>query len=159
MNLLRQWPRNYIAAELLQHPEPEQYLLSGGLRRALPKTRAGPDRTPAASPTIEQSGGRTSATPCSGSAALSILDEGYPELLRQIPDPPLLFYYRGNIELLGQPAVAVVGARRCTSQGRDNARVLARQLAEHGIENFQAPFRLLWRQAGSQSYDPITTGE
>jgi DNA processing protein len=133
MDLLRQWPRNYIAAELLQHPEPEQYLLSGGLHRALPKGWARRGITAAASPTIEQSGGRTGSTPCSRSAVLSILDEGYPALLRQIPDPPLLFYYRGNTELLGEPAVAVVGARRCTSQGRDNARVLARQLAEYGV--------------------------
>ena len=133
MDVLLRWPRNYVAAELLQHPHPEQYLLSGALSAALPPTWPDKRAMPRSGPTVRQSGRRTEPATCSKSAALCILDEGYPDLLRQIPDPPLLLYFCGNIELLGEPAVAVVGARRCTSQGRVNARVLACELAGYGV--------------------------
>ena len=36
----------------------------------------------------------------------------YPEALRQIPDPPLVLYCRGNVALLGERKFAVVGSRR-----------------------------------------------
>lgn len=39
----------------------------------------------------------------------------YPNTLKEIPDPPLFLYFRGNIELLSNPGVGVVGARRASS--------------------------------------------
>jgi DNA processing protein len=61
-------------------------------------------------------------------------DRGYPPLLAELHDPPGRLHVRGGeIELLTQPAVAVVGARSCSPYGREVARSLARELAAAGL--------------------------
>lgn len=60
-------------------------------------------------------------------------EAGFPELLSQIPDPPLLLYARGEPAVLNRPTVAVVGARRCTRTGTEVAAALAGGLAECGF--------------------------
>ena len=64
---------------------------------------------------------------------LSLFDRGYPDLLRQIFDPPLVLYCLGTPEHLGDPAVAVVGSRRCSVYGREITRKLARGLSSVGL--------------------------
>jgi len=58
-----------------------------------------------------------------------------PPLLRAIHDPPARLYLRGSGEgtLLGQPAVAIVGARACSPYGAQVARMLGRDLAAAGV--------------------------
>lgn len=71
-----------------------------------------------------------------GKKGFSVLlneDEGYPELLREIFDPPFVLYVAGNPEVLSEPAVAVIGARRPTPFGRAVAEKLARDLAACGL--------------------------
>ncbi|MDR2849360.1 MAG: DNA-processing protein DprA [Verrucomicrobiota bacterium] len=60
------------------------------------------------------------------------VDEGYPALLRQIADPPLVLYVAGAVEALDRPAVAVIGTRRATVYGRECARRFGYQLASAG---------------------------
>jgi DNA processing protein len=60
-------------------------------------------------------------------------DPNYPETLREIFDPPYLLYGAGNAEVLKEPSVAVVGARRPTPYGRAVAEKLARDLAARGL--------------------------
>ena len=60
-------------------------------------------------------------------------DDGYPELLKEIYDPPLVLYVSGRAEILKEPSVAVVGARRPTPYGRAVARKLAGDLASRGV--------------------------
>ncbi|MFX3624640.1 MAG: DNA-processing protein DprA [Ectobacillus sp.] len=49
---------------------------------------------------------------------LTIWDDLYPKLLREIPDPPFILYCKGKIELLRHPRkIAVVGARKPSSYG------------------------------------------
>lgn len=43
--------------------------------------------------------------------AITILDECYPESLRNLAEPPYVLYYKGDLNLLKQSAVAVVGSR------------------------------------------------
>ena len=59
----------------------------------------------------------------------------YPPLLAAIPDPPGVLWLRGVSapELLARPAVAIVGARACSSYGRAVARTLGRELASAGL--------------------------
>jgi DNA processing protein len=59
----------------------------------------------------------------------------FPELLRQIHDPPRVLYLRGagEAELLARPAVAIVGARACSPYGSQVARMLGRELAAAGL--------------------------
>jgi DNA processing protein len=58
-----------------------------------------------------------------------------PELLRQIHDPPQALFLRGaaEVEVLAQPAVAIVGARACSPYGAQVARMLGRELASAGL--------------------------
>ncbi len=50
------------------------------------------------------------------------------------PEPPLLLFCQGNLELLAsRPAVAIVGTRRCTSLGRRVATEMASALAAAGV--------------------------
>jgi DNA processing protein len=62
-------------------------------------------------------------------------DCGYPALLRELHDPPPGLFLRGSaeVELLALPAVAVVGARACSSYGAQVARLLGRELAAAGV--------------------------
>jgi DNA processing protein len=61
--------------------------------------------------------------------------EELPPLLRAIHGPPRRLYLRGHAEseLLGRPAVAVVGARACSPYGAQVARMLGRELAAAGL--------------------------
>jgi DNA processing protein len=60
---------------------------------------------------------------------------GYPLLLARIHDPPAGLFLRGqgSLELLSQPAVAVVGARGCSGYGSRVARTFGRELAAAGV--------------------------
>ena len=62
-------------------------------------------------------------------------DAEYSSLLAAIHDPPPALFVRGegSDELLSQRAVAVVGARACSSYGRSVARSLGRELAAAGL--------------------------
>jgi DNA processing protein len=60
-------------------------------------------------------------------------DPRYPQRLLQTADPPLLLYTSGRAELLGAPSVAVVGSRKATPQGLENARNFAQRLSELGL--------------------------
>lgn len=68
-----------------------------------------------------------------GHHLVTLADAGYPPGLLEIPDPPILLYVHGRVELLSQPALAVVGARNATPQGMDNAESFARALAQAGL--------------------------
>ncbi|MBA2741960.1 MAG: DNA-protecting protein DprA [Actinobacteria bacterium] len=62
-------------------------------------------------------------------------DKAFPPLLGAIHDPPPQLYLRGNGSpaTLAEPAVALVGARSCSSYGRSVARSLGRELAAAGL--------------------------
>jgi DNA processing protein len=57
----------------------------------------------------------------------------YPGLLRQINDYPALLYASGNLRLLHEPQVAIVGSRNCTPGGAQTAFDFAMQLAAGGL--------------------------
>lgn len=45
-------------------------------------------------------------------------EDEYPPLLKQIPDAPVFLYVRGNLKILGDPCIALVGAREMSEYGR-----------------------------------------
>lgn len=59
--------------------------------------------------------------------------EGYPALLKQISLPPLILYYRGSLQKIDRPSVAIVGSRRCTFYGQEVAYRMAVELSEQGV--------------------------
>lgn len=60
-------------------------------------------------------------------------DEHYPSLLKEISRPPPVLYVTGNLDALSLPQVAIVGARRATRAGLDNAQAFATDLASAGF--------------------------
>jgi DNA processing protein len=64
---------------------------------------------------------------------VTLADAAYPRLLLEIPDPPALIYCRGRIDLLGRPALALVGSRNATAQGASNAEQFARSFSAAGF--------------------------
>ncbi len=66
-----------------------------------------------------------------GNHIISLADRLYPHNLLQLSDPPLLLFAKGRLALLGQPAIAVVGARHATLAGLENAHAFAKYLAQH----------------------------
>jgi len=63
---------------------------------------------------------------------VTVVDDDYPALLREIFDPPAALFYRGKL-VPEEIAVAVVGTRRCSSYGRGVAENLGRELGEAGV--------------------------
>ncbi len=68
-----------------------------------------------------------------GCHILTQADDEYPELLRQIYDPPIVLYVKGRLTAKDRNAVAMVGSRRTTHYGLESARKLAYQLAYVGV--------------------------
>jgi len=60
-------------------------------------------------------------------------DKDYPKLLKQIADPPIKLYCRGNIELLNTFCLAVVGTRKLTAYGREAAQHIIAGLSSSGM--------------------------
>ncbi len=63
-----------------------------------------------------------------GAQLLTYFDPEYPNILRQIPDPPLCLYVVGKLpDFDTKNMIAIVGSRRATNYGRKMARILAEQ--------------------------------
>lgn len=60
-------------------------------------------------------------------------DPEYPALLREIHDPPVVLYARGNISAFQLPAIAMVGTRKPSMTGAETARYFARELSQRGL--------------------------
>lgn len=61
------------------------------------------------------------------------LDLGFPEALLEIPDPPLLLFYRGDLSCLQKPLLGVVGSRKPTPYGKAACAHLTEQLCQAGF--------------------------
>ncbi|WP_299871865.1 DNA-processing protein DprA [uncultured Cocleimonas sp.] len=64
---------------------------------------------------------------------ITILCEEYPELLKRISDPPPLLYVHGQLSLLKDPQIAIVGSRNPTQGGTNNAYEFAKHLGQTGF--------------------------
>jgi DNA processing protein len=68
----------------------------------------------------------------SGARLICNCEPGFPERLFATDPPPPLIWALGRAELLGQPSVAIVGARIASAAGQRFARALAQDLGEAG---------------------------
>ena len=64
---------------------------------------------------------------------LTLADDNYPRLLREITSPPTVLYVRGSLTPEDENAVAIVGTRRVTSYGREMSRRFGMELAVSGV--------------------------
>jgi DNA processing protein len=60
-------------------------------------------------------------------------EPGYPSLLEEIFDPPLILYARGNLEILEKSCIAIVGTRKPTIYGLQMAQGIAADLGSRGL--------------------------
>lgn len=100
---------------------------------------------------------------------ITLEDDDYPALLREIHDPPIALYVRGDLpRAYAQPCLAVVGSRRCSTYGVNTAQMLARDLAANGLTIVSGMARgidaaahrgaLETAEAGSQTIAIVGTG-
>ena len=68
-----------------------------------------------------------------GAKVITLDDPSYPQQLKQIYDPPLALYVRGNAEILNVPGIAVIGTRHPTPYGLGMAERLACDLSARGL--------------------------
>jgi len=73
------------------------------------------------------------ASKACGSEIVVFDDEFYPKQLKQIYDPPLVLFVKGNAQLLNSMQIAIVGSRAASVNGRESAFDIAKQLAEQGL--------------------------
>ncbi len=60
------------------------------------------------------------------------LDDNYPFLLKQLPDAPLFFFQKGNINFTGRKILSIVGTRNATANGKNICENLIKELSESG---------------------------
>ena len=68
-----------------------------------------------------------------GAKIILITDEGYPELLRNIPDPPPVITVKGDESLLDRDIIGIVGSRNASFHGANYAKYLAKELSKTGV--------------------------
>jgi DNA processing protein len=68
-----------------------------------------------------------------GCQVVTQLDEEYPPSLREIYDPPIVLYVKGDLSAKDKNGIAMVGSRQTTHYGIETARKLSYQLAYAGV--------------------------
>lgn len=69
----------------------------------------------------------------SNARIITIWDEQYPELLKNIPYPPIILYVAGGLQDADKISIGVVGTRRCTMYGKLIAEQFTQQFIDSGL--------------------------
>ncbi len=64
---------------------------------------------------------------------INIADSEYPAKLRAIKSPPRNLYVMGNIDLLHEDSISVVGTRHITDYGKRYGKMICKDIAARGI--------------------------
>lgn len=64
---------------------------------------------------------------------ITIKSPDYPPLLKEIPNPPLILFVRGDLQILKLPQIAIVGSRNPTPIGSEIAFDFAKELVQTGL--------------------------
>lgn len=116
--------------DLWQQPVSEvQRLLPNKARRAYAELRSDPQSTEA----VAQWQLDQLALQRQGAVTVSWHDRRYPALLKEIHQPPPVLYVLGDCGCLSEPQLALVGSRKMTASGSDNAFRFASYLAQVGL--------------------------
>lgn len=68
-----------------------------------------------------------------GISVININESMYPQSLKNIYDPPVVIFAKGNLDLLKKPKLAIVGSREATAYGVKQSYKLAYELAKKDI--------------------------
>jgi DNA processing protein len=129
---LKNLPHDALVALLRAFGGPAQILAasSAALGRVVPDTAVARLRKPL-DPDLVERVRRWLAEP--GHELITWDDPDYPRALLDLGFAPPALYFVGRRELLNRPALAIVGSRNATAQGRDNAHAFARALSAAGL--------------------------
>lgn len=112
----------------------ERFGSAGAAIAALPDlARRGGARRPIVVCTKAQAERELDAHHRLGSQLVASVEPGYPPALAALDDAPPLLTVRGNLHLLTRSAIAMVGARNASIQGRNFARRIACDMASGGL--------------------------
>jgi len=64
---------------------------------------------------------------------VTLWDKDYPSLLREIYDPPIALFCKGNLDLLTAEGLGIVGTRAPTRYGKDMAASFSQALSAQGL--------------------------
>ncbi|MBR2240923.1 MAG: DNA-processing protein DprA [Clostridia bacterium] len=64
---------------------------------------------------------------------ITINDKLYPNKLKELYDKPVVLFAKGNINLMNNNCVAIVGSRECTEYGKNEAQKLSYELAKNNM--------------------------
>lgn len=64
---------------------------------------------------------------------ITIQDDEYPQILKEIYDYPISLYVKGNAKILNSKSIAIVGCRDATIYGQNSAKYFGYNLAKEGI--------------------------
>ena len=64
---------------------------------------------------------------------INICEENYPQILREIYDPPISLYINGNENIFNKKSIGIVGCRECSEYGKNAAKYFAYNLAKENI--------------------------
>lgn len=64
---------------------------------------------------------------------ININDKEYPDNLKEIYDPPISLYIKGNASILNQKNLSIIGCRECTDYGKSAAKYFAYHLSKNCI--------------------------
>lgn len=90
-------------------------------------------RTVASGCTFEEAVSQHEKLLAAGAVLISLRDPRYPRRLREIPDPPVVLFACGRVELLASPVLGVIGTRRPTPYGVAATSRLSADLAKAGL--------------------------
>lgn len=65
--------------------------------------------------------------------SIDINSKYYPESLKKIKNPPSKLFYKGNLDLLNEPSIAIVGSRNLTDYGRKVEKKFVKDIALRDI--------------------------
>lgn len=118
-----------VLAGRVQRPEPQGQLALGGMgRRGNPQRRSWSDAARLLS--LDE---RWRAARLAGVGVSWLGAADYPALLAADPEPPGVIFWKGNLDVLDRPSVAIVGTRRATHEGIRAAGEIAEGLADAGV--------------------------
>lgn len=65
--------------------------------------------------------------------SVNYTDEKFPSKFKNIPQAPIILFYKGNIEILSRPyIVALIGSRQCNGEGERAAQLISSDIAQSG---------------------------
>lgn len=127
--------------QIFGHPEGIFHASLLDLKTAMPRLRIAVLEAIHSGLSFEAAADELRKAGAQGVAVIPYQDPRYPQLLKQIHDPPILLYAKGNTELLSRPTIAVVGTRRPTPYGRAVAEKLVKDLVHAGLAHISGMAR------------------